>query len=429
MIPHKVRHSYRSLRYPNYRLFFIGQSISLIGSWLSLIATSWLVYRIAKETNAENAAAILGSLIFAQQIPVTFVTPLAGVWIDRLDRKRVLMTTQTIFMLSVFWLAYLDLSGQITLAWVYSLSLLQGFLVACDIPARQAIVVDLIEDRADLPNAIALNSSMVPAARLIGPSIAGFLIYHFGEGYCFLIDGVSYLPVLVAYIFIRTKPREASPKRSAWVEFKEGVSYVFQFAPVRAALVIVALTSIMFTCQSVFLPIVADRILHGGERELGFLWASSGAGALAAGIYLASRTSIVGLGEVMVRALAALGVGLTGLGLSKTLAVSMASLVLMGGGMVLLISSANMGVQTLVEDRMRARLMAIFNAAFMGLSPFWGIAVGVSGDRIGIAWTLGISGLLCVGAAYGLKVRLRTLREHARPVLASKGIILPMPEI
>ncbi|MBY0369838.1 MFS transporter [bacterium] len=419
----------RSLRHPNYRLFFFGQVTSLIGSWLSLVATSWIVYRIARDTGLGNAAASLGTLIFLQQIPVTFLAPFAGIWVDRLDRRKVLICTQTLFMITIFAFAFLDLSGHISLPWIYALSLVQGTLVACDLPARQAIVVELIEDRADLPNAIALNSSMVPIARLIGPSIAGFLIYHFGEGYCYLLDGFSYLAVIIAYVRMRIKPHTKPPKRSAKAEFWEVVSYSWKFQPIRASLLIVAITSGMFVCQSVFLPILADGVLGGGERALGFLWGASGAGALVGGAYLASRTSIIGIGNIMVLALWGLGCGMVGLGLFSSMALCLASLFLMGGGIVLVISSTNMGVQTLVPDGMRARLMALFNGAFMGLSPFWGMAVGHAGDSLGRGWTLCGFGALCFVTGLILYRKLEHLRTHARPVLAEKGIILPLPEI
>ena len=273
----------RALRHRNFALFFSGQIVSLVGTWLSMVATSWLVYRLTRESQPEHAALMLGVVNFAAQIPIFVLAPVAGVWLDRLNRHRVLVGTQTLSMLQSFAMAYLVLSGRITMPQIIALSIFQGIVNALDIPTRQSFLVQLIDRPEDLSNAIALNSSMVQSARLVGPGVAGLLIYQFGEGLCFLIDGFSFLTVIAALLAMRIAyhPRatEHPPVATA---LREGLAYGFGFAPIRALLGIVATVSLMAMSQSVLMPIYANQILGGEERTLGVLLGSAGLGALLA---------------------------------------------------------------------------------------------------------------------------------------------------
>lgn len=332
----------RALKYRNYRLFFGGQVVSLIGSWLSVVATSWLVYRLAKVLLPGKAALILGIVGFASQAPVFLLSPIAGVWIDRWNRHRILLATQTLSMLQSFALAYLALSNVITIPQVVILNILQGIINAWDIPARQAFVVEIVDRREELSNAIALSSSMVPGARLIGPAVAGVLIYYVGEGWCFVIDGFSYLAVIGALLAMQLKPFVSVPSgKKAWHSLREGVLYAYRFKPIRALLLMVATTSLMAMSQTVLMPIFADRILGGNERTLGLLLGSSGFGTFAGTMYLASRRSILGLGRVIVIACTGIGVGLIATSASRTLWLSMPLLMITGGALVVQMASCN----------------------------------------------------------------------------------------
>lgn len=419
----------RALRHRNYRLFFSGQILSLIGSWLSVVATSWLVYRLCRETMPERSAMILGIVGFVGQIPVFVVAPFAGVWVDRLDRHRILVITQFLSMLQSFALAYLALSHRITIPHVLLLSAFQGFVNALDMPARQAFVIEIVNDRNDLGNAIALNSSMVHTARLVGPSVAGFLIYHFGEGYCFLIDGISYFAVLIALLRMDVTVHLRTLGKPMLHELREGVAYAWKSPAIRALLYLTATASLMFTSQSVLMPIVADKVLGGNERTLGFLLGASGLGALSGALYLASRESVVGLGRVVFFAIVALGLGLISFAFSKIFLLSLFVLVLVGGSTVLLMASCNTILQTIVDEDKRGRVMSLFGMAFLGMMPFGSLGCGWFAAHFGTAWTFGLCGVVCLVAAFRYYRRLPVLREHIRPIYESKGLLKKPLEI
>lgn len=284
----------RALQSRNYRLFFSSQSVSLIGTWMTRIATSWLVYRLT------GSALLLGMLGFAGQIPAFVLGRIAGVWVDRWDRRRTLVVTQILSMAQSLALAALALPGIITIHEVLGLSLFQGLINAVDMPARQAFVVEMIEHRADLGNAIALNSSMVNAARLIGPAIAGVVVAALGEGYCFLIDDISYIGVIVSLLLMSVRPAETARKRTtAWRELAEGWRYVSRFKPIRSLLLLMTLISLVGQPYSGLMPVFASKVLHGSSSTLGFLVAASGVGALAGAVTLAMRHTVVGLGKVV----------------------------------------------------------------------------------------------------------------------------------
>src|SRR5438477_3143421 len=297
-----LSHAWRALRHRNFRLFFAGQSISLIGTWLTRVATSWLVYRLTR------SALLLGVVGFAGQIPTFFLAPIAGVWVDRWDRHRVLVWTQVLAMIQSALLAAFAIAERSTVFEVAVLCAMQGIINAVDMPARQAFLVEMIEDRDDLPNAIALNSSMVNGARLIGPSMAGVLIAAVGEGWCFAIDAISYLAVIASLLAMRVPRRAAlhAPPR-VLAQLREGLAYVVGFAPIRAVLLLLALVSLLGMPYAVLMPVIASEVLHGDANTLGFLVASSGLGALVGALYLASRRSVVGLGRVNAIAAATFG--------------------------------------------------------------------------------------------------------------------------
>ncbi|HXT96188.1 MAG TPA: MFS transporter [Polyangia bacterium] len=411
----------RALRHRNYRLFFVGQGTSLVGTWLTRVATSWLVYRLT------GSALLLGVVGFAGQIPTFFLAPVAGVWVDRWNRHRVLVVTQVLAMIQSALLAALAFSGRMTVTAIAALSVFQALINAFDMPARQAFLVQMVTDRGDLPNAIALNSSMVNAARLIGPSVAGILIGLFGEGWCFAIDAVSYLAVIGSLLAMRIEPRPAVPRTThATAELLEGFRYVVGHFPIRSVLLLLAVVSLMGMPYTVLMPVVASSVLHGGAHTLGFLMAASGAGALAGALYLASRTSVVGLGRVIGLSAAMFGVSLIAFALSRWMWLSLALMVPTGLGMMVQMAASNTVVQTLVDEDKRGRVMSFFAMAFFGTVPFGSLLAGSLAQRIGSPETIGLGGIVCVvGAALFFRA-LPELRRHARPVYQRLGIL---PEV
>jgi len=408
----------RALRHRNYRLFFSGQSVSLIGTWITRIATSWLVYRLT------DSALLLGLVGFCGQIPTLLLAPFAGVVVDRWDRHRILVWTQVLSALQSLALAVLALSGTITVAWVLVLQIVQGIINAFDTPARQAFVVQMIEDRADLPNAIALNSTMVNGSRIIGPSIGGIIIALVGEGWCFMIDAISYVAVIASLVAMRvnaTAPRTST--ESVMDELRTGFRYVTGFPPVRTVLILLAIVSAMGMPYSVLMPVIASQVLHGGPHTLGFLMTASGLGAVAGALYLASRSTVLGLGKVMVVSTLAFGVGIIGFGLARSLWVALLLLPIAGAGFMIEMASTNTILQTITEERLRGRVMAFYTMAFLGTAPLGSLLAGVIADRIGASATIVAGGFACVAGAAWLALKLPLLREHVRPIYRELGII------
>lgn len=409
----------RALRYRNYRLYFAGQGISLIGTWLTQVATSWLVYRLTGST------VLLGVVAFAGQIPLFVLGPFMGVLVDRWNRQRILIVTQTVAMLQSFALAYLALRKIITVHHVIVLNALQGVVNSLDMPARQAFLIEIVENRDDLPNAIALNSSMVNGARLIGPSIAGVLIATVGEGICFLIDGFSYLAVVGALLAMRLRPEQRTEKPSgALAEMWRGVRYVFGFPPIRGILLLSAAVSLTAVSYSILMPVFATQILHGGPRLLGFLMAMSGIGAFAGALFLAARRTVLGLGRLIVIAGMVFGGALIVFALSRQLWISMLAMVLMGFAMISFFASCNTVLQTIVEDRMRGRVMSFFGMAFMGMMPFGSLISGWLAARLGPQTTVAICGAAAAIACAAFGTKLSELRRLVRPIYVQKGIII-----
>lgn len=411
-------HLTRALEHRNYRLFFGGQSISLVGSWITRIATSWLVYRLT------GSLLLLGIVGFCGQIPTLILAPIAGVLTDRWDRQRILLYTQVLSMLQSVALATLVFTGTMTVPYIIVLQLFQGVINAFDTPARQSFVIEMIEDRADLPNAIALNSSMVNASRIIGPSIGGVIISAVGEGWCFTLDAVSYIAVIVSLLAMNVVRRELPSRHAGMLaELRVGFSYVARFVPVRTALILLALVSLLGMPYTVLMPAIATDLLHGGPHTLGFLMTASGAGALAGALYLASRRSVRGLGKAMVVSTTAFGVGLIAFSLSRSLWLSLLVLPLVGGGMMITMAAANTIIQTIVVEELRGRVMAFYTMAFLGTAPIGSLLAGVVADRIGPARTILGGGLCCLAVAAWFAFRLPGIRTLVRPIYIERGII------
>ncbi len=408
----------RALRHPNYRLFFVGQGISLVGTWLTRVATSWLVYRLT------GSALLLGLVGFAGQIPTFFLAPFAGVMVDRWNRRRVLLVTQVLALVQSAALAVLALSGSVTVGRVLALSIFQGLINAFDMPARQAMVVEMVEAREDLPNAIALNSSLVNAARLVGPSIAGVLIAAFGEGWCFAIDALSYVAVVASLLAMRL-PERARPARTTNVlaDLREGFRYVAGFRPIRAILILLGLVSFAGVPYAVLMPIFAARVLGGGPHALGLLMGASGLGALTGALWLASRQSVLGLGRVLVIAGAAFGAGLAGFALSRWMWLSLVLMVITGAGMMIQMAASNTLVQTLVDEDKRGRVMSFYAVAFFGMAPFGSLVAGWLGDRIGAPATVLLGGVATLVAVALFARELPELRRLSLPVYRERGIL------
>ena len=408
----------RALSHRNYRLFFVGQGTSLVGTWITRIATSWLIYRLT------GSAAMLGIVGFAGQVPTFLLAPLAGVWVDRWSRYRVLVVTQVLSMVQSFALAALALTGTIRVTHVLLLSCFQGLINAFDMPARQAFVVEMVEDRQDLPNAIALNSSMVNGARLVGPSVAGMLIAVAGEGWCFFVDGVSYLAVIASLLMMRLLPAPPrGPAQRALLELHDAVRYAFGFAPIRSVLLLLALVSLMGMPYTVLMPLVAGGVLHGGAHTLGFLMGATGVGALGGALYLASRRSVVGLGRVIPAAAALFGAGLVAFSLSRSVVLSLALMVVTGIGFMVQMAASNTIIQTIVREDMRGRVMAFYTMAFMGTAPFGSLLAGVLAAHIGAPRTILVGGCACIAGGVVFARQLPRLRALVRPIYLERGIL------
>lgn len=415
-----LRDIVRSLRYRNYRLFFAGQLVSLIGTWMQIVAVAWLVYR------RTDSPFLLGLVSFSSQIPTFLFSALAGVWADRLDRRRVLLATQCLFMLQALALAGLTFGDRITVGQIVMLSVFSGLVNALDMPTRQAFLVEMIERKEDLGNAIALNSSMFNGARLIGPAVAGALVAAVGEAACFLINGLSYAAVIAALAAIRIAPRERIRRDThALHELREGVVYAFDFGPIRAILLLLGTVSLLGMPYVVLMPVFARDILHGDATTLGWLMAAAGIGALAGAAFLASRRSVLGLGRMLVLATSVFALGLFGFAASTHLWTSLAVLVVAGFGMMVMMAGANTLLQTMADDDKRGRVMSLYTMAFMGMAPFGSLLAGGLARWIGPQATVALSGMACLAGAAVFAWRLPGLREKARPVYVRLGILPP----
>jgi len=409
----------RALQHRNFRLFFGGQSISLVGTWITRVATSWLVYRLT------GSALLLGIAGFAGQIPTLLITPFAGVLVDRHDRRRILLVTQAGSLIQSALLAILTFTGVITVRQIIWLQVVQGVINSFDTPARQAFVSEMVEDRRDLPNAIALNSSMVNGSRIIGPSIGGVLIAAFGEGWCFAVDAISYLAVIASLVAMRVEPRhrEATAEMHLLDELHHGWKYVLHSVPIRSALLLVAIVSTAGTPYTVLMPAIAAQVLHGGPNTLGLLMTATGVGALSGALYLAQRESVVGLGRIIMWASAVFGIGLVIFSMTTTLWAAFLVLAVAGCGFMIHLAATNTVLQTIVEERLRGRVMSFYTMAFFGTVPIGSLLGGLMADRYGPTKTVLASGVVCLAGSAWFAYKLPAIRAVIRPIYRERGII------
>jgi len=407
----EVKVIFRAFRSRNYRLFFCGQGISLIGTWMQQAAMSWLVYRITGST------LLLGAVAFSNQIPTLFLGPFAGVIADRFERKRLLMWTQSLSMLQALILASLVLAGAIQTWHIIALSLFIGSVNAFDIPIRQSFVLQMVERKEDLGNAIALNSAMFNSARFIGPLVAGILISMLGEGVCFLLNGISYLAVLAGLAAIRVAARQNHVGSAPVLrQFYEGIRYAFDFKPIIAILALLSLYSIAGAPYMVLMPAFARDVLHGGAHTYGFLMSAAGIGALSATMYLASRRNAQGLIRVIPAASVACSLGIGSFALSRSFALSIICLFIAGFGMMTQIASSNTIIQTIVEEDKRGRIMSLYAMSFMGVMPFGSLLAGSIADKIGVQFTLLLGAACCITGASIFAMKLPMLCDRLKPV-------------
>jgi MFS family permease len=414
--------TFRALGSRNYRLFFAGQGISLIGTWMQQVAMIWLVYRLT------HSAFLLGVVGFAGQIPTFLLAPFTGVLADRWNRHRTIVVTQTLALLQAATLAILVLTETAQVWHLVVLAVVLGTINALDMPVRQSFIVQMIERKEDLGNAIALNSAMVTATRLLGPSIAGILIGAFGEGICFLVNAISYVAVIAALLAMRVAPPPARPANGRVIDgLKEGIVYVAGLAPVRDILLLLAFVSLVGMPYYILMPVFAKDVLGGGAHTLGFLMGASGLGALVGTIYLATRKSIRGFGRIIAAAAVVFGVGLIAFSLSHVVWLSMILVFLAGLGMMAQMACSNTIIQTVVDDDKRGRVMSLFTMAFIGMAPFGSLFAGALASRIGAPHTLAIGGGFCVAGGIVFASRLKAMKEVLHPIYRKMGIIPDIP--
>jgi MFS family permease len=417
----RFKHTLRALKYRNYRLYFAGQGLSLIGTWIQQVAMGWLVYRLT------NSAFLLGLVGFVGTIPTFLLTPFAGVFADKWNRRKVLIITQTLSMLQALILAVLALFEIVTIWQIMILATFIGCVNAFDAPTRQSFLLEIVENKEDIGNAIALNSSMFNGARLIGPSIAGIMVSLMGEGICFLVNAISFLTVIAALFMMKIKPRVMIDHETNIIrKMKEGFHYAFNFKPIRYILLLLALVGLMGMPYMVLMPVFARDILHGGPHTLGYLMASVGLGALTGAIYLATRKNVLGLGKWIVRASFIFGSGLILFSLSKSEILSFLILYITGFGMITHIASSNTLIQTIVDDDKRGRVMSLYTLAFMGMAPFGSLLSGSVASKIGAPDTILLGGVFCILGSLIFALKLPSFRKVVRPIYAKMGII---PEV
>jgi len=420
----------RALRHRNFQLFFSGQLISLVGTWMQTVAQSWLVYRLT------GSGLQLGAVGFASQIPVFLFAPLGGIVADRSNRKHVVIATQAASMMLAFILATLALTHYVKVWHVFVLAALLGVVNAFDIPGRQSFLVDMV-GKDDLMNAIALNSSMFNGARVIGPAVAGVLVARLGEGWCFFANGVSYIAVIAGLMLMKVHaPARVSEKTSPWEHIVEGFQFVNRTAPIRALLILLGIVSITGMPYVVLMPIFADRILHSGGQEfasligshdlgavrLGILMGASGVGALLGALTLAIRTGVKGLGKWVTVCCAAFGVSLILFAICKSFWISVLLLLPVGYFIMLQMASSNTLIQVMVPDALRGRVMAVYSMMFMGMAPLGALLGGVLSDRVGAPMTVAVGGVASIGGAWWFGMKLPKIRGEARRLIMAQGM-------
>ena len=407
---------FRALGHRNFRLFFSGQMVSLIGTWMQSIAQSWLVYRLTK------SPLLLGLVGFSGQIPVLLFAPLGGLFADRYSRHRTVIATQTVSMLLALILAGLTLLGHIRVWEIMLLASSLGIVNAFDIPARQAFIIEMVVPE-DLINAIALNSAMFNGARILGPAIAGITVAAIGEGWCFFSNAVSYVAVIVGLLLMTVTPRQRSKRRASGLEsILEGFRFVAHTAPIRAVLLLLGLVSLTGMPYAVLMPIFADRILHSGPRALGLLMGSTGVGALAATMVMAARREVHGLGRWIFYASTGFGASLILFSFSRSLALSIALLLPAGFCMLIQMASSNTLIQTMVPDALRGRVMSVYSMMFMGMAPFGALLAGAIAHRVGAPHTVAVGGTACILGSLAFGWKWRAMRGEARQLIVAQGM-------
>jgi len=407
----------RALEHRNFQLFFSGQLISLIGTWMQNIAQAWLVYRLT------GSSLLLGAVGFAGQFPVFLVAPLGGIVADRHNRHRVVIGTQTASMILALILAALTLFGVVRVWEIFVLAASLGVVNAFDIPGRQSFIVDMV-GKEHLMNAIALNSSMFNAARIIGPAIAGILVAKIGEGWCFFANGISYVAVIVGLLLMRVpKPKYLAQNASPFEHIIEGFQFVRHTTPIRALLLLLGLVSLVAMPYTVLMPIFADRVLHGGARALGMLMGATGVGALLGALTLASRSGVRGLGRWVALSCGGFGLSLLFFTFSRVFWLSVALLLPVGFCMMLQMSSSNTLIQAMVPDRLRGRVMAVYSMMFMGMAPLGALFGGALADRLGAPVTVAMGAVAAMGGAMLFGLHLPKIRVEARRLIIAQTAV------
>ena len=402
----------------NYRLFFAGQIVSLMGTWMTQTATVWLVYQLT------HSAFWLGVVAFAGQLPGLLIGPVAGVWVDRLNRRSLLIATQGLAMLQSLALAYFTLTGKITVTHLALLAMVQGVVNAFDMPARQALPVLLVEKKEHLANIIAMNVSMFHLARMVGPAVAGFVIAYIGAGYCFLVDGLSYLAVIAALIAMRLRQEPVDERgASIWNDFRSGLDYALGFGPIRRLILLIGCMALFGMSFTVLTPVYAREFFGGDARTLGMLMSSSAAGSVLAALYLSSRQSLRGLGRVIYSGAVLMGVALIAFAFSRSLPVSLGCLLLAGSGSILVVASSNTLLQNLVDGGKRGRVMSLYTMAFLGGMPIGSLLTGTLAHQLGSTPATCVNGVACLILGYLFFRQLPQFRVEARPVLEKAGLL------
>ena len=408
----------RAFRSKSFRIFYVGQGLSLLGNWMQTVAMSWLVYRVT------GSALLLGVTAGAQQLPILFLSPIAGVWADRVNRQRLLMLIQSLAFVQALTLALLTFAEAVRVPHLIGLALFLGIITAFETPTRQAFLLELIEHREDLPNAIALQSMLFQSTRFVGPSVAGLLLAAFGEAWCFLVNALCYLVIIATYAVVRVKPRKLLDTGVEWWrELASGFAYAFGFAGTRRLLLLLTALGFFTAPWSSLMPIFAAETFSGDSRTFGFLIGAVGLGAILGTFALAARSSVRGLGRVIAAATVTAGVALTGFSLSGTFWLSLTFLAIFGAGLVVTAASINTILQTVAEEDKRARIISMYVMCFLGFAPIGNFTAGALAEAIGAHWTLLICGLVVILAGGTFALGLKSWAQAVRPVYRKQGII------
>ena len=419
--PGQLPAAFRSLKHRNFRLFFSGQLISLVGTWMQTIAEAWLIYRLT------GSSVLLGLLGFVSQIPIFLLSPIGGLAADRWPRQRVVISTQVASMTLGFTLAALTLTGRIRVWEIIVLATLLGVVNAFDVPARQSFLIEMV-GREDLLNAIALNSTMFNGARVAGPAVAGLLVAQIGEGWCFFLNGVSYIAVIAGLLMLRIEKSLAAHDGSTPFEkLREGLRFVRHATPIRTLLLLLGLVSFTALPFSVLVPIFADRILHGGASAYGNLMGAVGFGAMCGAFTLALRQQLRGFGNIVAYSAIGLGVSLTLFGASRWYWFSLIALALAGYAMMMQFTSANTLIQAMVPDQLRGRVMSLYSMMFLGMSPLGSLVAGKMAQYIGAPITVAVGGLISLIGGVVFALKWPSMRAPARELVAAQGMMQPQP--